>query len=141
MEKATRPDRVQMAISVMQRAQEHEHPLDMQFWQNPTYPNLCHSEEELYDCGTPACFAGTLAVSPEWREGGGKIGTWGMPVFDGWLAERAIQEWLGISFKQAANLCATSLESGVPPGFSSFYGKQIEDITHQDVIGKLQALL
>lgn len=62
-----RLDRLEQAIAVMQRAGK----VDMRAWQDfATRQDIRHTEKELHACGNSACFAGWLAVSPEFQAAG-----------------------------------------------------------------------
>lgn len=83
-------DRVQQAINVMERAGV----VNMLSWQHSKYKDgICSSESELHQCGNTACFAGWLAISPEFRETGGKVGHIGEPVYNGQYGVLAVLSW------------------------------------------------
>lgn len=86
-------ERLNYAIEIMRQAQN----LDMIHWQSGERVN---SIEELHTCGNTACFAGYLAISPEWD---GEVTPVGQPYYPpkgerlfGLYGSRAIQEFLGI---------------------------------------------
>lgn len=81
-------ERLEQAIAVMKRAGE----VNMNFWQRGV---VSETEDDLHTCGNSACFAGWLAVSPEFREAGGThLSNSGAPIFDGYTGYYAISEWL-----------------------------------------------
>ncbi len=89
MKKLRRRDfesRINYAIKLMQDAGTRVSMIRWQFnvddygrVQTPT--KLVCSLDELHECGTMACFAGTLALSSRWRRAGGTIGSMGRPIF------------------------------------------------------------
>jgi hypothetical protein len=88
-------DNINKAIAIMLRAKN----LNMTAFQaNVNGLTLVTTEEELHKCGNTACFAGYVAVSPEWQAEGG-LCVDGSPQRD--EAETpegdVIAEWLGIS--------------------------------------------
>lgn len=88
--------RVEQAIDMMRNAKN----LDMSDWQihaAGTKRNV-NSIEELHSCGNTACFAGYLAISPEFHAAGGSCGLNGTPVIDnGLAADDAVARYLDIS--------------------------------------------
>lgn len=97
------------AIAVMERAKERD-SLFMLHWQSTNhkliYGAAANSEEELHACGNKACFAGHIAVSPEWCADKNNWSTpgGGVPVrFNETLfkAEEAVADWLDIPNKLA----------------------------------------
>ena len=70
------------AIAVMTRAGA----IDMDSWQSnvgvATSGKLKKTEKEIHTCGTTACFAGWIGVSPEWAADGGTITRSGEPFLD-----------------------------------------------------------
>lgn len=84
-------ERLEQAISIMQRAGT----VDMGFWQGEAFEGCATTESELHSCGNSACFAGWVAVSPEFQEAGGAhLSDSGAPIFDGYTGYYAIAEWL-----------------------------------------------
>lgn len=83
-------ERLNQAINIMKRAGT----IDMGFWQGDTF-DTCHTESELHSCGNSACFAGWVAVSPEFQEAGGAhLHNSGAPIFNGCMGYLAIAGWL-----------------------------------------------
>lgn len=81
-------ERLEQAIAVMKRAGE----VNMNFWQRG---GVSETEDDLHSCGNSACFAGWLAVSPEFREaGGGLHRSSGAPLFGAFFGFRAVIAWL-----------------------------------------------
>lgn len=81
-------ERVKHAINIMQ----HAGSVDMTSWQGETF-DTCQTESELHSCGNSACFAGWLAVSPEFQETGGVVGSIGQPVYDEQYGVLAVLSW------------------------------------------------
>ncbi len=122
---------VQDAINIMERAGK----VDMYDWQNIHEGVSASTEEELHTCGTAACFAGWVAVSPEFKAFGGRVCKVGAPLGPtGSYGEVAIGEYLGIDRKLAEKL--TFIDGGY-----ELYGKRVEDVTKEDVIEKLKLIL
>lgn len=112
------------ARAVMQRVIDANAKLDMGEWQTSEEP--LNSLEEIHSCGMAACFGGYVAVSPEFKATGGRVGNYGEPKLHGLSFEKAIAEWLVIETVDSKDLCCTDR--------SYAYNKPFEDITPQDVI-------
>lgn len=86
-------DNMNKAIAIMTRAGK----INMDNWQ---YGSVQKSEEDIHVCGTAACFAGWVGVSPEWAADGGILTNNGEPLFGtrpGFpSAEKSLSEWLGL---------------------------------------------
>lgn len=81
-------ERLEQAIAIMRRAGI----VKMSDWQSG---EPLKTESEIHTCGTAACFAGWIAVSPEFKAAGGKVRpVSGAPVFCGWVGVQAILDWL-----------------------------------------------
>lgn len=144
---------VQKAIDIMKRAAEHD-CIDMTSYQSANEEsNLVRYEDELHACGNKACFAGYIAVSPEFRADGGCTSFAGSPMIYKKLINTnypvlgyvAIAEWLGIHSDIAYSFVHGDLDDDaiVENGglYSGFYEKDWSDITADDVIVKLEQLL
>lgn len=84
-------ERLNQAIAVMRRAGT----LDMTNWQEETFTECATTEETLHTCGNSACFAGWVAVSPEFQEAGGEVHPdYGFPIFGKLSGASAVCEWL-----------------------------------------------
>ena len=83
-------ERLEQAIAVMQRAGK----VSMGTWQGGNTLECATDEEGLHQCGSTACFAGWVAVSPEFQAAGGRVGTSGWPCFDLCTGHDAINRWL-----------------------------------------------
>lgn len=83
-------ERLNQAISIMKRAGA----VDMTNWQEETFIRCATTEANLHTCGNTACFAGWVAVSPEFKAAGGRVGTSGCPYFDLCIGHNAINRWL-----------------------------------------------
>lgn len=83
-------ERLNQAINIMKRAGK----VDMTDWQSG---EIVETESEIHSCGTAACFAGWVAVSPEFKEAGGVThpvsGAPILNIFSGYLA---VVDWLGV---------------------------------------------
>ena len=62
-------ENIQKAIAIMKRA-EDDH-FDMCDWQSDLL-GLAKTIDELHGCGNTACFAGYIAMAPEFKEDGGQ---------------------------------------------------------------------
>ena len=132
---------VNKAIAVMERVKARGDDLDMCVWQQRRRPAngnsrmLKTAEEELHTCGTSACFAGWVAVSPEFKEDGGYAHPLdGAPRIGVADDQYAIAKWLGISGKEAGILCGLH---DVPLAYGS---KGVTHITVGDVLAALYRL-
>lgn len=93
-------ERLEQAIAVMKRAGA----VDMRSWQGG---EVRESEVELHTCGNSACFAGWLAVSPEFQASGGSLdtkGAPGMPAYKKQHGGGAVAEWLEVEHEEARML-------------------------------------
>jgi hypothetical protein len=126
------------AITIMERAKAHG-SVCMTDWQSGGVMDTQQTEQGLHACGNTACFAGHIAISPEWKIDGGIIGRFGEPSMNGSSPTKCIAEWLDVDRRIATSLiygdlCAASKES-------SFYGKPWADVNADDVLNKLQMIL
>lgn len=129
-------ENVKKAIQIMKRAGK----VNMDTFQIGT--TFALTEQELHACGNSACFAGWVAVSPEFQADGGRVDrTMGYPLisssFDIFAADEAISYWLDLDHGKAQSLVYGDLDDG----YSLFYNKPWTEVTAQDVIAKLEALL
>tara|TARA_R110002124_G_scaffold10362_1_gene51738 strand:+ start:175 stop:624 length:450 start_codon:yes stop_codon:yes gene_type:complete len=132
---------VNKAIAVMERVKERGDYLNMRDWQflEDSEAPAMETEGDLHKCGTAACFAGWVAVSPEFQVDRGSVCVGGAPCLpmreEGYYVsgEAAIRFWLGIDEDAAEHLCAMS-------DVANFYGKEVKDITVDDVLSKLYRL-
>lgn len=83
-------ERLNQAIAIMGRAGK----VRMGTWQGVNALECATGEDELHQCGNSACFAGWVAVSPEFQAVGGRVGISGWPCFDGVIGSNAINRWL-----------------------------------------------
>lgn len=93
-------ERLEQAIAVMKRAGK----VNMGSWQTG---EVRETEAELHECGTAACFAGWLAVSPEFQAADGGLdtkGAPGMPAFNKHHGGGAVAEWLEVEHEEARML-------------------------------------
>ena len=77
-------ENLDIAITVMERVREQSMPLDMGAWQDCEPREIVREEKHL--CGTPCCFAGYIAVSPEFKMVG-KVSVGGAPMFNSFLGD------------------------------------------------------
>ena len=135
-------ENMRSAINIMKRAGK----IDMRKWQEiKNGDKALGSEEELHYCGTAACFAGWIAVSPEWKKFGGRIderyGTPYIPIKENldktYYSSKAIAYWLDIPKSYSIELCAlnTTIKN------EEYYGVEINDITKEMVIEKLEEII
>lgn len=138
-------DNINKAIAVMERVKRNGGEVNMGSWQFGAFSRVetCETEEELNHCGSAACFAGWVAVSPEFKEAGGFVTGGGMPEIPlagkmerGLLGEDAIAAWLGISLKEADGLCYTGGDD-----LCSVYGTDdCSEVTAEQVLEALYRL-
>ena len=126
-------ERIQDAITMMKDV-THRH-FDMTNWQKDPHGHIiqiAQTESELHACGNTACFAGHLALSPEFKKAGGSASKIGAPVFNGLLETSAVAEYFGILYELARGLTL--------PG-RNFYPVRFEDVKPEHVIEKLEMIL
>ena len=126
-------ERIQSAITMMKRAIPRY--FDMTNWQNEPHGHIiqiAQTESELHACGNTACFAGHLALSPEFQKAGGSVSKTGAPVFNGVRHTEAVAEYFDITYKLAGKLTLNYLH---------FYPVEFEDVKPKHVIEKLEMIL
>lgn len=129
-------ERIETAIRIMERVRVHE--LDMIAYQSPpknSPPSMvwARTEQEMHACGNTACFAGWIAVSPEFWEDGGYVSEYsGAPVFRGCVGYQAIAEWLELPEETAESLVH---------GSGDMYPVPFAEVEPRHVIVALKALL
>ena len=136
------------AISIMQRAALHN-CISMTSYQRGRGDRhedeaTATTEAELHACGNTACFAGYVALSPEWAAAGNTISTHGEPVLGGQAADESsayevIAEWLGISHALARGLVLGSRAWALND--VAFYDVPFTEVKAEDVIDKLERIL
>jgi len=126
-------ENVNKAIDVMERVKARGDNFDLSTWQGGFDGGVIAREEDLHMCGTSACFAGWVAVSPEFQEDGGEVEFSGSPRYSACEGEAAIREWLNLPHREAADLC------GIEGGWQA-YGKHHCDVTVDDVLAALYRL-
>lgn len=104
---------VNKAIAVMERVKARGSKLNLCSWSthfiidengNPAVPEP--NEQAYHNCGSVACFAGWVAISPEFKEDGGFFDYSGRPYYnDGHAGADAIMKWLDISEEESCLLC------------------------------------
>lgn len=123
---------VQKAIDIMERVPNDM--LNMRFFQSGSLYGTVTTEEALHACGNKACFAGYIAVSPEFKADGGKSSWSGAPrLTPGDNATDSISKWLDIDLDLA--------ESFVFGDSDTFYPVPWTEVKPQHVIAKLKELL
>lgn len=143
-------ERINKAIELMQQAKN----LDMREFQKGDAEPV-KTMEELHACGNTACFAGYIALSPDFHAAGGWCDD-GMPRMhnphwgrgtEGYVSHHlcgseAIAYYLGISEGDACEIVYGDLDEDVGDGneWSLFYDKPWEEVTASDVIEKLEEL-
>lgn len=84
-------ERLNQAIAVMKRAGK----VFMGDFQTGSVSVVATDEITLHTCGNSACFAGWLAVSPEFQAAGGVVGFDGSPLYKySMLGGSSVAEWL-----------------------------------------------
>lgn len=140
------------AIAIMLRADAHN-SVNMVDWQSDsegaTFKEIgggimCETEEALHACGNKACFAGHLAVAPEFIASGGSCEDGGIPVYKDHLGVRAVAEWLGVPYSVSKDFvhgdCLDVYVDTNAHSYSRFYNKLWGDVKASDVLEKLYAL-
>ena len=126
-------ERIQSAIAMMKRV-THRY-FDMTNWQNELYGHIkqiAQTESKLHACGNTACFAGHLALAPEFQKAGGSVSKTGAPVFNGLLEASAVAEYFDIPYELARDLTLSGRD---------FYPVRFEDVKPEHVIEKLEMIL
>jgi hypothetical protein len=97
--------RIHQSITVMKRVSaSRKHKFDLRSWQRPKILRvltlrdsaMSTTENEAVSCGTSACFAGWLALSPEAQAEGlapALRGMIGVPTYKGMTQARAFSEY------------------------------------------------
>lgn len=141
-------ENINKAIAVMQRAQERN-SVNMLYWQSTsaadgetTVVDIVNTEIELHACGNKACFAGHIAVSPEWLDTPGcRVSHSGGPIYDmgdkTLYGELAIAQWLNIDRSLALQLIQW-FDNGY--GVHILYEESWEDVRAEHVIRELTLL-
>ena len=125
-------ERVKIAIKILKRNKAIGHPFNMERWQMVD-GNASTTEEQLHKCGTAACFAGLVAVSPEFQaEKGSADVDLGYPIFQDHFGVSAIEKWLDIRQTIAEHLCGFEFANSFEPNTS---------LTENDIIQRLEYLL
>lgn len=136
-------ENINKAIAVMERVKVRGGRIDMSDWMThdqPDAPVCVMDESDLHTCGTAACFAGWLAVSPEWKEDGGSATHNGCPVMGdhpNFGGVPPVATWLDIGNVECGALCTSIageaiVHPRVYPG--------LDDVTDIDVDDVLAAL-
>ena len=126
-------ERIQYAVSMMKRV-THRH-FDMANWQNKDHSyvsRIVQTESELHACGNTACFAGHLALSPEFKKAGGLLYGTGAPKFNNFSGSFAVAEYFDIPYELARDLTLPR---------RNFYPVDFEDVKPEHVIEKLEMIL
>ena len=126
-------ERIQDAITMMKDV-THRH-FNMTGWQSKDHSyvsRIVQTESELHACGNTACFAGHLALSPEFQDAGGSVSKIGAPMFNGVRYAEAVAEYFDIPYELAGNLT-------LPGG--DFYPVKFRDVKPEHVIEKLEMIL
>ena len=126
-------ERIQSAIAMMKRV-THRY-FDMTNWQNEPHGHIiqiAQTESKLHACGNTACFAGHLALSPEFQDAGGLVSKIGAPIFNGVRFVEAVAEYFDIPYELAGDLTLPDRD---------FYPVDYEDVKPEHVIEKLEMIL
>ena len=140
-------ENIQKAIRVMERVRDQNYEFDMRNWQTPGDGIFLAAEKDAVACGTACCFAGWIAISPEFK-GQLMVDSYGVPYIPEKVpqyiasSESAIAQVLGIPYREAYKLCGLA-DSATERGytFSRAYQKAVSDITPEDVIKRLKGIL
>ena len=125
--------RIQAAIAMMKRAIPRY--FNMSNWQNERpghIMQIAQTESELHGCGNTACFAGHLALSPEFKKAGGLLYGTGAPKFNNFSGSFAVAEYFDIPYELARDLTLPR---------RNFYPVCFEDVKPEHVIEKLEMIL
>ena len=126
-------ERIQDAITMMKDV-THRH-FNMSGWQHEQPGHIikiAQTEFELHTCGNTACFAGHLALSPEFQDAGGLVSKTGAPMFNGVRYAEAVAEYFDIPYELARDLTLPR---------RNFYPVCFEDVKPEHVIEKLEMIL
>ena len=142
-------DNVRKAIAVMQRALGRVSMMEFQtvHKQFKYAEFIAKTEAELHTCGSKACFAGHLGISPEWIADGGGIDDCGVPENDNHYGASSIAQWLGVEYNTASALIMGRRSAyhertqRLADEHCRFYGKRWGDVDADDVIAKLKMIL
>lgn len=137
MKTTVQKENIRKAIAVMERVKRHEignrNLLDMRFYNTAAYYDIQpYAEERILECGTTCCFAGWLAISPEFNDLGVVPTLGGAPC----LPKLGVSETFEILFGINSTTCDNLIY-----GFNSYYSKRHKDVTVDDVIRKLNDIL
>jgi len=127
------PERIKSAITMMKRTIPRY--FDMTHWQIKPHGHIkqiAKTESKLHACGNTACFAGHLALSPEFKKAGGSVCPVGSPVFNGVRLVEAVAEYFDIPYELAGDLTLPDRD---------FYPVRFEDVKPEHVIEKLEMIL
>ena len=125
-------DNVLLAIEVMGRVVRQQYEFDIGTWvgtdSDYSFPT---TEQEASECGTAACFAGWIALSPEGREAGMHLSKGGTPGHGNDYGVFSVVSFLDIPFVEAKHLAH---------GNKAVYGVPRSEITAQHVLDVLYRL-
>lgn len=101
----------------------------------------CMTEASLHSCGNRACFAGYVALSPEWKAYGGGVNPVGKPTYPATQIYdiepcQNVGQWLGVS-SQCLNMLFYSVSVDGNFHYTDFhvvYNKPWEDVNSGDVL-------
>jgi hypothetical protein len=134
MDNKTRLERLQHAISVMERvAADEKHRFNILRWQDqPSYGmRPVVTEERALSCGTVCCFGGWLSLDAQAKSNGLAVDTYdGRPLFGGERGSAAIAAYLGIAAGEGQYLTMPNLYPCLP-----------EEVKPADVICRLEKLV
>lgn len=124
------------AIDLMQRVIDNNYKFNMQTWAHVLPEELEHfNEHDAHVCGTGACFAGWLGLSPEFQKRGGGLDACGTPLYEIFRGANAISQYFSWSLYFSKMITATHRESDY------FYNvEHITFITPEMVLDKLHQI-
>lgn len=106
---------------------------------------VAESEEALHKCGYSACIMGYVAVSPEWKELGGKVRLSGVPEINELSDEYSIYFWFEAEtdeeIKLIDDLCVLGGLDGITDSLKFYNVQDLEDITIEIAINKLTEII
>lgn len=91
--------RLKVLIKIQRRVVDEDKKFDIRSWQwqAPSRMIAVVTEKKLHACGTAACFAGYVALSPEWKRAGGRINlSSGAPILNYRGGQDALSEYLSL---------------------------------------------
>lgn len=92
------------SIEILKRSSDFLNMCYFQSYDGEHMENCVFSEKEAHECGTSACLAGWIALSPEWQKDGGRVAESGLPILGTLTAEEALAKWWGVEITLARDI-------------------------------------